>query len=120
MIFPSTVDFRALVSAGGVPGSDFTLKDAKATKVIWGHSILKMKGNTVSRNDKKVVQSIIKVPTELIKLHQDVKLAVDIFFVNKHIFFMTYSTKICFSTVTHLAYCEKKYFWEALLGTYNM
>jgi hypothetical protein len=43
------------------------------------------------------------------------------FFVNKHVFFTTYSTKIlCFSTVTHLAYREKEYIWEALLVTYNM
>ncbi len=69
MIFPSTADFRAIVSAGGVPGSDVTLKDVNATKVIWGCSILKMKGNMVRRNGKKIVQSIIKVPTELIKLH---------------------------------------------------
>jgi hypothetical protein len=27
MIFPSTADFRAIVSAGGVPDSDVTLKD---------------------------------------------------------------------------------------------
>jgi hypothetical protein len=69
MIFPSTADLRAIVSAGGVPGSDVTLKDVKAAEVIWGCSILKMNGNTVRRNGKKVVQSIIMVPTELIKLH---------------------------------------------------
>jgi hypothetical protein len=69
MIFPSTADFRAIVSASGVPGSDVTLKDVKVTGVIWGRSVLKMKGNTVSRNGKGVVQSIIKVPTELIKLN---------------------------------------------------
>jgi hypothetical protein len=120
MIFPSTADFRAIVSAGGVPGSDVTLKDVKAAKVIWGCSVLKMKGNTVRRNGKKVVQSIIKVPAELIRLHQDVELAIDIFFVNKHIFFTSYSTKICFSMVTHLAYREKEYIWVALLVTYNM
>jgi hypothetical protein len=79
MIFPSSADFRAIVSAGGVPGSDVTLEDVKAAEVIWGCSVLKMKGNTVRRNGKKVVQSIIKVPTELIKLHQDAKLAIDIF-----------------------------------------
>ncbi len=79
MIFPSTADFRAIVSAGGVPGSDVTLKNVKAAVVIWGCSILKMKGNMVRRNGKKVVQSIIKVPIELIKLHQDVELAIDIF-----------------------------------------
>jgi hypothetical protein len=79
MIFLSTAYFRAIVSAGSVLGSDVTLKDVKAAKVIWGCSVLKMKGNMVRRNGKKVVQSIIKTPTELIKLHQDVELAKGIF-----------------------------------------
>ncbi len=79
MTFHSTADFRAIVSAGGVPGSDVTLVDVKATEVIWGRSVLKMKGNTMRRNGKKIVQSIIKVPTELIKLLQDVELAIDVF-----------------------------------------
>jgi hypothetical protein len=71
-----------------------------------------MKGNIVRTNGKRVVQSIIKVPSELIKLDRDVELAVDIFFVNKkHIFFTTYSTKICFSKVTHLMTCEIKAIW---------
>ncbi len=69
MMFPSTVDYRAIASAGDVPGSDVTLEDVKAAKVIWRCSVFKMKGNTVRRNGKKVVQSIIEVPTELIKLH---------------------------------------------------
>ncbi len=79
-----------------------------------------MKGSMVRRNGKKVVQSIIKVLTELIKLHWDVKLVIEVFFVSKHIFFTIYSTKICYSTVTHLVYIEKEYIWEALLVTYNM
>jgi hypothetical protein len=80
-----------------------------------------MKGNTVRRNDKHMVQSIVKVPRELIKLQQDVELVVDCFFVNKHIFFTTYSTKICFTTVTHLlAHHTKAYLWEALFATNKM
>jgi hypothetical protein len=67
-----------------------------------------------------VVQNIVKVPRELIKLQQDVELAIDCFFVNKHIFFTTYSTKICFTTVTHLAHRTKAYLWEALFVTYKM
>jgi hypothetical protein len=47
LILPLTSDFRAIVSTGGVPGSDVTTNDVKATDVIWGQSVLKMKGNTV-------------------------------------------------------------------------
>jgi hypothetical protein len=100
LIFPLTSDFRAAVSAGGVPGSDVTIDDVKATEVIWGQSVLKMKGNTVRRDGKQKKQSIVKVPTELIKIHQDVELAIDCFFVNKHVFFTTFSTKVCFTTIT--------------------
>ncbi len=65
-------------------------------------------------------QSIVKVPKELIKLQQDVELAIDCFFVNKHIFLATISTKICFTMVTHLAYRTKALIWEALHMTYKM
>ncbi len=34
LIYPSTTDFRAIVSAGGVPGPDVTLDDVKAAEVI--------------------------------------------------------------------------------------
>ena len=107
LIYPSTADYRAIVSVGGVPGSDVTIEDFKATEVIWGQSVLKMKGNTVRKNGKRMAQSIVKIPRELIKLQQDVELAIDCFFVNKHIFFTTYSTKICFTMVTHLAHRTK-------------
>ncbi len=63
LMYPSTSDFRAIASAGAVPGSDVTTDDIKATDVV-----LKMKGNTVRRNGKRMAQSILKVPKELIKL----------------------------------------------------
>jgi hypothetical protein len=56
----------------------------------------------------------------LIKLQQDVELAIDCFFVNKHIFFTSYSTKNCFTTVTHLGFRTKALIWEALHATYKM
>ncbi len=107
MIYPSTADYTAIVSLGGVPRSDVTIKDVKASEALWGRSVLKMKGDSMRRNGKCVVQIIVKVPKELIKLQNNVELAIDCFFVNKHIFFITYSTKICFCTVTHLAYHTK-------------
>ena len=59
LIYPSTADFRAIVAAGGVPGSDVTIDDVKATEVIWGRSVIKLKGNTVRREGKRKKQSII-------------------------------------------------------------
>jgi hypothetical protein len=72
MIFPLKADFREIVRAG-ILGCDVTTADAKAAKVIWGCLVLEMIGNTVRRNAKYLVQSVIKVPKELIKLQQDVE-----------------------------------------------
>ncbi len=111
LLCPSTPDYTAIVCAGGVPGSDVTLDDVKAVEVIWGRSVLKMKGNMTRKNGKRMTQSIVKVPTELIKLQENVELAIDCFFVNKHIFFTTISTKICFTTITHLTKRNKEDVW---------
>ena len=108
------------MSTGGIPGCDVTLDNAKAAEAIWGQSLLKMKGNTVRKNATRMTQSIVRVPTKLIKLHQNVELAIDVFFINKHIFFITFSTKICFTTITHLTSHNKKMIWEALHFTYKM
>ncbi len=36
MIYPSTADFRAIVSAGGISGCEVMPEDGKAAEVIWG------------------------------------------------------------------------------------
>jgi hypothetical protein len=56
-IFPLTSDFRAIVSAVGVPGSDVTIDDVKAAELIWSQSVLKMKENTVRQNGKRLTQT---------------------------------------------------------------
>ena len=45
----------------------------------------------------------MKVPSAILKLHRYVTLTADIFFVNRIPFFLTYSRKICFTAVNHLA-----------------
>ncbi len=67
-----------------------------------------------------MTQRIVKVPKELIELQQDVELAINCFFVNKHVFFTTLSTKIVFNTITHLTSRNKDVIWVALKATYMM
>jgi hypothetical protein len=49
-----------------------------------------------------VARDFVKIPVELLKLHKEVFLTVDIFFVNKIPFFLTLSQKVCFTAVNHL------------------
>ena len=48
-------------------------------------------------------RDIVKVPKELMKLHKDIYLTEDIFFVNKIPFFLTLSRRIMFTAVHYLA-----------------
>jgi len=50
-----------------------------------------------------VAKDFIKFPLEFFKLHKEVFLPADIFFINKIPFFLTLSRKICFTAVSHLA-----------------
>ncbi len=62
----------------------------------------------------------MKVPWELLQLQQKVCIGIDIFFVNGHIFFKTYSRKICFTTVTHLINHKVSEVWPAMHKIYQM
>jgi hypothetical protein len=62
-----------------------------------------LKGKTTRSKPIPVARDFVKVPVALMKLHKEVFLTVDIFFVNKIPFFPTLSQKICFTAVNHLA-----------------
>jgi hypothetical protein len=62
----------------------------------------------------------VKVPWELLQLQQKVCIGIDIFSVNGHIFFITYSRKICFTTVTHLINHKVSEVWAAMHKIYQM
>jgi hypothetical protein len=87
---------------------------------IWGDSVPRLKGSTVRETGKRKPQSLVKVPRELIQLQWKVRIGIDIFFVNGHIFFMTYSRMICFTTVTHLINHKVVEVWAAMHKIYQM
>jgi hypothetical protein len=49
-----------------------------------------------------VARDFVKVPVELLKLHKEVYITANLFFVNKMPFFLTLSQKICFMAINHL------------------
>jgi hypothetical protein len=70
---------------------------------------------------KKNPTSIVAVPKELIQAQERVTLCVDFFFINrKHIFLMTYSENICFTTNTHVIGTKVKHYWSFLKDIYMM
>jgi hypothetical protein len=120
LAYPSNADFKAVLRVGGIGGCTVTVDDAKVAHKIWGASGPKLKGSTVQETGQHKPQSLVKVPWELLQLQQKVCIGIDIFFVNGHIFFMMYSRKICFTTVTHLINRNVSEVWDAMHKIYQM
>jgi hypothetical protein len=79
-----------------------TVQDVDVAITIWGKNIAALKGKTTRSKKNPVARDYVKVPMELLKLHKEVCLTTDIFFVNKIPFFFTLSRKISFTAVNHL------------------
>jgi hypothetical protein len=62
-----------------------------------------LKGKTTRTKPDLVARDFVKVPVELLKLHKQMYITADLFFVNRIPFFLTLSRKICFTAINHLA-----------------
>ncbi len=91
-----------------------TVKDMGAAIKVWGPSIAMLKGKTVRMTPPVVRQDVIEISKEIREPHKDVTLAIDIFFVNKIPFFITYSLVICFLSVTYLSNRKALTIFDAL------
>jgi hypothetical protein len=79
------------------------IQDIDVTTKIWGKNIAALKGKTTWHKPIPVAVDFIKVPIKLVKLHKEVFLTADLFFVNKIPFFLMLSWSICFMAINHLA-----------------
>jgi hypothetical protein len=100
---PSINDFNWIVRSNQIKDSPVTLRNVQVATSIWGKSVSKLKGSTTQTKSIPVSRDNIKIPKELLNLHREVLLTADIFFVNKIPFFLTFTQKICFTAVNHLA-----------------
>jgi hypothetical protein len=96
-------DFKWIIRSHQMKDSPVTVQDVEVATSIWGKDISALKGKTTRKKSIPVARDYVKVPTELMKLHSEVFLTADIFFVNKIPSFLTHSRKICFMAVNHLA-----------------
>ena len=101
--YPSWKDFKWVIRSNQIKDCPVTVQDVDVALKIWGKNIAALKGKTTRSKPSPVAKDFVKVPTELLKLHREVFLTLDIFFVNKIPFFLTLSRKICFTAVNHLA-----------------
>jgi hypothetical protein len=96
-------DYKWIIRSNQIKDCPVTVPDVDVALKIWGKDISALKGKTTRKKTNPVARDFIKVPKELLQLHKEIFLTVDIFFVNKIPFLLTLSRKICFTAVNHLA-----------------
>jgi hypothetical protein len=101
--YPSWKDFKWVIRSNQIKDCPVTVQDVDVAHTIWGKNVAALKGKTTRSKPDPVARDFVKVPVELMNLHREVFLTIDIFFVNKIPFFLTLSHKICFTAVNHLA-----------------
>jgi hypothetical protein len=102
LIFPSWKDFKWIIRSNQIKDCPVTIEDVDNAMKIFGKSVAALKGKTTRTRPIPVARDFVKIPKEILQLHREVFLTADIFFVNKIAFFLTYSRKICFTSVCHL------------------
>ena len=92
-----------MIRSNQIKDCPVTVDDIDVASKIWGKDIAMLKGKTVKKKPMPVIKDLVKVPKEFLKLHKEVVLTMDIFFVNKIPFFLTLSRVIYFTAVNHLS-----------------
>jgi hypothetical protein len=100
--YPSMKDFKWAIQSNQIKDCPMTVQYIDVAQKIWDTNIAALKGKTTQSKSIPAARDYVKVPMELMKLHTEVFLTTDIFFVNKIPFFLTLSRKICFTAVNHL------------------
>ena len=80
-----------------------TVQEVDVSLKIWGKNIAALKKKTTRSKPNTVARASVKFLVLFLKLQKEVFLTLDIFFVNKILFFLTISRKICFTAVKYFA-----------------
>jgi hypothetical protein len=112
-------DFKWVIQSNQIKDCPVTVQDIDVARNILGKNIAALKGKTTRSKSIPVARDYVKVPMELMKLHKEVFLTTDIFFVNKIPFFLTLSRKICFTAVNHLGDRTVPHIFKAVKEMYQ-
>ena len=103
LAYASIRDYKNKLRAHEIEECLVTLEDLENTEWVWRKEVGILKGKTVRSKPHRVASYTTKVPPEILNLHKEVCMSLDIFFVNKSIFFITLGRKINYTSITHLS-----------------
>ena len=96
LIYTSAKGYKGVIRSNQIKNCPVTVQDVKVVQKLQGNNIAALEGKTTWINLNVVVRYQLNIPVGLIKLHKQVFLTCNIFFMNKIPFFLMLSRKIYF------------------------
>ena len=105
---PSEKDYRVMVSSNMIKNCPIDSTDVSNACAIFGPDLASVRGKTIQRKPKSVVEEYIAVTKEFVSRHKFISMAADVFFVNGIALLLTVARKLNFVTVEHTPVCIAK------------
>jgi hypothetical protein len=84
LVFASNADMKWAIQWNLIKNCPVTVKDMGTAIKVWGPSIAMLEGKTIRTTPPVVRQDVIKIPKEILELHKDITLAIDIFLSTRY------------------------------------
>ena len=111
--YPSMKDFKHIIQTNQIKNCPVTIEDIKISEKIYGPSVYAIKGKSVRKKPKVVVNDYIEIPRELIKAHQGIILCADIMYIEEVPFLVTVSKNVRMNTIRYIPDKKKQTLLEA-------
>jgi hypothetical protein len=95
----SSVNFIAIIKNNLLPNVNISVKDIKNAQRIFGKDLGSIHGKTGRLRPDAVATDYLQIPPDIMSLHQDVTIAVNIMHIDGMQFLITTSRNIQFTTV---------------------
>ena len=86
--YPSIQDFKTMIQGNLINNCPVTIDDINVAEDIFGPDIFVLKGKTTRKKPMPVNTDYVKIPPEIMKVHRNITLCIDIMFINGLIFFV--------------------------------
>jgi hypothetical protein len=107
--YPSMKDFKWVIRSNQIKDCPVKIQYIGVATKIWGKNITALTRKTTRSKTHLVARDYVKVPKEVLKLHKEVFLTTDIFFVNKIPFIETYSKDVIQLSIISQTGLSRKY-----------
>ena len=96
---PSIENFKKLIQMNAIKNCPVTINDIKIAEQIFGKDISTIKGKTVRKTPKVIVNDTIEIPKELVMKHHNIEICMDVMFINGQPMLTTIDKTIKFCAV---------------------